>query len=253
MRTADKQRWMRATRSRSARCGWTQACSASTPGRSSRCWARPAPQRVPLAPHYIAGVMPYRGDVLTTVSFRVLLGLETGTRQSCILVLDSEQTEEVFGLMVDGVAGVVTMAKDALEANPSALDARSMALFDGAYKLPSGLMVRLDPQRLRPSRLAESGLFGSSERPHGSLKQVRRGNRDESADRGRFQIYPAAPAPAPGGHGHELRGGRGRPPGLEVLRSALALRLHAAGCEHAGDERPGVREGAARRRACTLP
>ena len=35
-----------------------------------------APQRVPLAPEYIAGVVPYRGDVLTTVSFRALLGLE---------------------------------------------------------------------------------------------------------------------------------------------------------------------------------
>jgi purine-binding chemotaxis protein CheW len=34
-----------------------------------------------------------------------------------------------------------------------------MELFDGAYRMPTGLMVRLDPQRLRPSRLAESGLF----------------------------------------------------------------------------------------------
>jgi purine-binding chemotaxis protein CheW len=63
---------------------------------------------------------------------------------------------------VDGVAGVVAMARDALEANPSALDARSMALFHGTFKMPSGLMVRLDPQRLQPSRLAESGLFGQS-------------------------------------------------------------------------------------------
>ena len=34
------------------------------------------PQRVPLAPEYIAGVVPYRGEVLTTVCFRMLLGLE---------------------------------------------------------------------------------------------------------------------------------------------------------------------------------
>jgi purine-binding chemotaxis protein CheW len=120
------------------------------------------PQRVPLAPSYIAGVIPYRGDVLTTVCFRVLLGLEPATRASCVLVLYGEQTEEIFGLVVDGVAGVVAMARDALEANPSALDARSMALFHGTFKMPSGLMVRLDPQRLQPSRLAESGLFGQS-------------------------------------------------------------------------------------------
>jgi purine-binding chemotaxis protein CheW len=92
-----------------------------------------------------------------------------------VLVFGDEENEERFGLMVDGVAGVIAVQQDALEANPSGLDERSQELFDGAYKLPSGLMVRLDPQRLRPSRLAESGLFGSESGPHEGLKQVRQG------------------------------------------------------------------------------
>ncbi|MGD0799471.1 MAG: chemotaxis protein CheW [Acidobacteriaceae bacterium] len=117
------------------------------------------PQRVPLAPEYVAGVVPYRGEVLTTVCFRVLLGLERWFSARNVLVLSDEETEENFGLLVDWVGGVVTVEHSALEANPSALDARSMELFDGAYRMPTGLMVRLDPQRLRPSRLAESGLF----------------------------------------------------------------------------------------------
>jgi len=120
------------------------------------------PQRVPLAPEYIAGVMPYRGEVLTTVCFRALLGLKSRIGSNCILVFDGEQNEERFGLIVDGVSGVIALQRDSLEANPSGLDARSMELFDGAYNLLSGLMVRLDPSRLRPSRLAESRLFGRS-------------------------------------------------------------------------------------------
>ncbi len=120
------------------------------------------PQRVPLAPEYIAGVVPYRGEVLTTVSLRALLGLERWAGANCVLVLDDEETEERFGLMVDGVGGVVTMEADALEMNPSVLDARSVALFDGAYRMEAGLMVRLEPRQLRPSRLAESGLFGGT-------------------------------------------------------------------------------------------
>ena len=119
------------------------------------------PQRVPLAPEFIAGVVPYRGEVLTTVSLRALLGLERWAGANCVLVLDDEENEERFGLMVDGVGGVVTMGVDALEANPSALDARSVALFDGAYRMETGLMVRLEPRQLRPSRLVEIGLFGS--------------------------------------------------------------------------------------------
>jgi purine-binding chemotaxis protein CheW len=121
------------------------------------------PQHVPLAPAFIAGVVPYRGEALTTVSLRALLGLPPWAGASCVLVLDhaeDEQDEERFGLMVDGVGGVVTMGGDSLEANPSALDARCTALFDGAYRMESGLMVRLAPRQLRPSRLAESGLFG---------------------------------------------------------------------------------------------
>jgi purine-binding chemotaxis protein CheW len=128
------------------------------------------PQRVPLAPEYIAGVLSYRGEVLTTVSFRALLGLEKWDGANCVLVFDDAENEERFGLMVDGVVGVIAVQQDALEANPSGLDARSQELFDGAYKLPAGLMVRLDPQRLRPSRLAESGLFGSESGSHGRLK-----------------------------------------------------------------------------------
>jgi purine-binding chemotaxis protein CheW len=46
-----------------------------------------------------------------------------------------------------------------LEANPCTLEARAKWLFDGAYKMQAGLMVQLDPQKLRPSRLAEAGLF----------------------------------------------------------------------------------------------
>ena len=134
-----------------------------------------APRRVPLAPPYIAGVLPYRGDVLTTVCFRALLGLEKDSKTNCVLVFDNEENEERFGLMVDGIGGVIAVEPSALEANPSGLDERSQELFDGAYKLPSGLMVRLDPQRLRPSRLAESGLFGGESGTIGRLKQERQG------------------------------------------------------------------------------
>jgi len=125
------------------------------------------PHRVPLAPEYIAGVVPYRGEVLTTVSLRGLLGLEKWAGTNCVLVLDDQEDGERFGLMVDGVGGVMTFEETALEANPSALDARGVALFDGTYRMESGLVVRLDPERLRPSRLAESELFGASkqERP----------------------------------------------------------------------------------------
>lgn len=117
-------------------------------------------ERVPMAPAFVAGVVPYRGDVLTTVNFRALLGLPENPETGCVLVLDDDSGgQERFGLMVDGVGGVVTVQHKMLEANPCTLDSKCKWLFDGAYKLEGGLLIQLDPQKLRPSRLAETGMF----------------------------------------------------------------------------------------------
>ena len=123
---------------------------------------RRAMQRVPLAPAWIGGIVPYRGEVLTTVSFRSLLGMPASSEDSCVLVLDGEEEGERFGLMVDGVGGVVTVERTSYAANPPTLDAAGRALFQGAFRIPGGLLVQVNPERLRPARLAESGLFGRS-------------------------------------------------------------------------------------------
>jgi purine-binding chemotaxis protein CheW len=109
------------------------------------------PQPVPLAPSYVGGLVHYRGDVLTTVSMRQLLGLPPREGPQDILVLES--TGGCFGLLVDSVGEVLTVSSADYEPNPSILDERRRALFAGAYKLKSGLLVMLDPERLDPMRL----------------------------------------------------------------------------------------------------
>ena len=65
------------------------------------------PQPVPLAPAYVGGLVHYRGDVLTTVSLRQLLGLPPKEGAQDILVLESEGG--CFGLLVDSVGEVLTV------------------------------------------------------------------------------------------------------------------------------------------------
>jgi purine-binding chemotaxis protein CheW len=115
--------------------------------------------RVPLAPVFVGGVVPYRGEVLTAVDLRVLLGLSESVTKSCVMVLEDETEAERFGLGVDAVGGVVTVSASMLEANPCTLEAKGRWLFSGSYKLGSGLMVQLDPRKLSPSRLMKTGLF----------------------------------------------------------------------------------------------
>jgi purine-binding chemotaxis protein CheW len=110
------------------------------------------PQPVPLAPEYVGGLVHYRGDVLTTVSLRQLLGLPPSEKPQDILVLESEGG--CFGLLVDSVGEVLTVFPADYEPNPSILDSRHSALLAGAYKLKDRLLVMLDPERLDPVRLA---------------------------------------------------------------------------------------------------
>jgi len=123
-----------------------------------------AMNRVPLAPAYVGGVIAYRGEVVTALSLRALLGQPAGAAQSCVLVLDGDEDEERFGLIVDRVGGVVMVRRAAMSANPSTLDEASRALFGGAFRTPDGLLVQLNPERLRPSRIAETGLFARRQR-----------------------------------------------------------------------------------------
>jgi purine-binding chemotaxis protein CheW len=115
------------------------------------------PQPVPLAPAFVGGLIHYRGDVLTTVSLRQVLGLPAKDGPQDILVLES--AGGCFGLLVDSVCEVLTVSSADHEPNPSILDERKRALFAGAYKLKDTLLVMLDPERLDPIRLdpARSG------------------------------------------------------------------------------------------------
>ena len=109
------------------------------------------PQPVPLAPRFVGGLVHYRGDVLTTVSLRQLLGLPLLDALQDILILESPGG--CFGLLVDSVGEVLTLPAADHEPNPSTLDEYRKDLFSGAYKLKGGLLVMLDPERLDPIRL----------------------------------------------------------------------------------------------------
>jgi purine-binding chemotaxis protein CheW len=113
------------------------------------------PETVPLAPSFVGGLVHYRGDVLTTVSARQLLGMPPleGKVPDLLVV---ESANGCFGLIVDSVREVLTISQEDFEPNPSTIHERSKALFAGAYKLKNDLMVMLDPARIDPHELAKA-------------------------------------------------------------------------------------------------
>jgi purine-binding chemotaxis protein CheW len=159
------------------------------------------PQPVPLAPEFVGGLVHYRGDVLTTVSLRQLLGMpsergrsgkKTTRGRQDILVLES--SGGCFGLLVDSVGEVLTVSSADHEPNPSILDERRSALFAGAYKLKEGLLVMLDPERLDPMRLEprqhEQPGTAKAAVPHAAAPEQRSRDSSQHACGGGCQCEP---------------------------------------------------------------
>jgi purine-binding chemotaxis protein CheW len=113
---------------------------------------KPATQPVPLAPFFIGGLVHYRGEVLTAVSLRRLLGMGPAPAPEDVLVF--ETAGGLFGLFVDAVGEVLRVSPADHEQNPPTLEGRSLSLFNGAWKLKDGLLITLDPERLDPMRLS---------------------------------------------------------------------------------------------------
>ena len=99
----------------------------------------------------MGGLVHYRGDVLTTVSLRRLLGMNPLAEAQDIIVLESPEGR--FGLLVDSVVEVLTVPASSHEPNPSTLNESRRGLFKGSYKLKDSLLIVLDLDHLDPMRL----------------------------------------------------------------------------------------------------
>ncbi|MSP01382.1 MAG: chemotaxis protein CheW [Acetobacteraceae bacterium] len=104
--------------------------------------------RIPLAPPDIAGSLNLRGRIVTAIDLRSRLTLPPpahGEKRMSVVV---EQGGELYALLVDQVAEVMSLDKTLFERNPPTLE-RHWALFsNGIYRLDGSLLVLLDVARL---------------------------------------------------------------------------------------------------------
>lgn len=102
------------------------------------------PTPVPAAPAAVRGVANLRGEVITVLDLRTLLGLPVcdDSSHARLLVIDSE--DESIGLIVDQVADVFNVESDdraPLPANVAGVDSR---FFQDVVPLRDELLVILD-------------------------------------------------------------------------------------------------------------
>lgn len=104
--------------------------------------------RVPHAPTFVCGVVNLRGEVVTVLDLRTILGLPASpiTKSSRNVIV--RHGSERAGLLVDRVADVVGVAAHEVEPPPINLNGIDGAFFEGVYKLDSALLVLLNVEQV---------------------------------------------------------------------------------------------------------
>ncbi len=105
----------------------------------------------PLSPAYVAGLMQYRGDVLTVVCLRTLLEMQPCSGAENVVVMNSEHG--LFALLVDRIGEVLAVDADSYEPVPATVETQRQELFSGTFQLEHRLLTLLNIQRLEPSAL----------------------------------------------------------------------------------------------------
>jgi purine-binding chemotaxis protein CheW len=107
---------------------------------------------VPLAPAAVGGIMNLRGEVVTALDLRRLLGREDrpdGDKPMNV-VLRSESG--AVSLLVDDIESVEDVEDSTFEPIPDTVTGPAREFLSGAYKLPDGLLLTLDVQRVLDPR-----------------------------------------------------------------------------------------------------
>jgi purine-binding chemotaxis protein CheW len=104
--------------------------------------------RVPLAGPEIAGVLNLRGRIVTVIDLANRLQLVTLKEAAAPMVIGIERGAESFGILVDRVGEVLSLADRDREPAPNNLDRTLGATASGVFRLDEKILVALDAARM---------------------------------------------------------------------------------------------------------
>jgi len=104
--------------------------------------------RVPLAGREIAGVLNLRGRIVTVIDLANRLQLGVPRDATAHMVIGIERGAESFGILVDRVGEVLSLADGDREPAPINLDPTLDATATGVFRLDEKILVALDADRM---------------------------------------------------------------------------------------------------------
>src|SRR5690348_5379011 len=104
--------------------------------------------RVPLAGPEIAGVLNLRGRIVTVIDLANRLQLDAPRDTTTPMIIGIERGAESFGILVDRVGEVLSLADADREPTPINLDRTLDAAASGVFRLDEKILVALDADRM---------------------------------------------------------------------------------------------------------
>lgn len=102
---------------------------------------------VPSAPAAIAGLINLRGQVVTALDLRTVLGLPERDADKDPMNVVVRVKGEAMAFLVDVIGGVIDVSDDYFEPPPDTLSGHRREFIRGSYKLDDRLLMALDVDR----------------------------------------------------------------------------------------------------------
>lgn len=99
---------------------------------------------VPQSPDIVRGVTNLRGEVVTILDLRVVMGMPAGEISTTGRNLIIKRDGELIGLLVDRVADIMTIGASETSPPPSNLQGVPRKLIHSVYQAPARLVMLLD-------------------------------------------------------------------------------------------------------------
>jgi purine-binding chemotaxis protein CheW len=103
---------------------------------------------IPLAPPAIRGLVNLRGEIITALDLRELLGLPPPKGVLDTMHVIAHTHDDTFSLLVDKVGDVIEISEESFYHTPNTLPERVRKLLHGVYRLPNTLLLSIDIQQI---------------------------------------------------------------------------------------------------------
>ena len=100
--------------------------------------------RVPHAVPAVRGVINLRGEVVTVVDLRTVLGLDDGEASTQCRNVIVSHNDELVGLCVDRIADILTISVDDVNSTPSNVNEVDSRFFHGVVPLEEEIVIVLN-------------------------------------------------------------------------------------------------------------